>query len=498
MRTFQFSDAKSHKFWTIDVSGNAFTVTYGKVGTAGQTQTKTFATPEKAQAEADKLIREKTGKGYTETTAAPPASPAQAFEKSLQENPHDVAGWSAFADYLAENEDVRGEFMQVQLALEDESLSPAARKKLQRIEKELLAKHEREWLGPLAKVILDVVVPVYDATNPQATRPPVAHRFIRGWLGRLEFHYLTVAQARALAADPGSRLIREIVVETIANEAQVGQQEQYIDSYYEPGPDVPADIVAWSAPGLHALCRCPHLGSLRLFQLGEAVIRPAWNQDREYCNCHTPGELAYHLVKQMPNLEELYLLAHRVDANKIFPLPMPRLRTLQLYHSLRYPLDKLATNTSLTNLTTLLCHPHAIEYHDEDDERQGAYIRFPHLKAICRSPHLKSLTHLTLRLTDFGDKGAKEIVDSGILKRLKVLDLQSGCITDKGAKLLAACPDLKNLEYLNLRSNALTPAGVKLITDTGVRATVTEQHTETSVDPDGGELPEFLFEGDIE
>ena len=66
MRTFQYSDARSHKFWNIDVSGKSFTVTYGKVGSAGQSQTKTFPTPEKAQAEADKLIREKTGKGYVE------------------------------------------------------------------------------------------------------------------------------------------------------------------------------------------------------------------------------------------------------------------------------------------------------------------------------------------------------------------------------------------------------------------------------------------------
>src|SRR5262249_30661000 len=80
MRTFQFSDAKSHKFWSIDVSGSSFTVTYGKVGTAGQTQTKSFATPEKAQAEADKLIREKTGKGYVETTAKTAVSEVDALE----------------------------------------------------------------------------------------------------------------------------------------------------------------------------------------------------------------------------------------------------------------------------------------------------------------------------------------------------------------------------------------------------------------------------------
>jgi hypothetical protein len=197
----------------------------------------------------------------------------------------------------------------------------------------------------------------------------------------------------------------------------------------------------------------------------------------------------------MANLEELYLLAHRVDANKIFPLPMPNLRILQLYHSNSYPLDRLAANKSLTNLTTLLCHPHAMEF---DDEEAGAYIRLAHLRAICRSPHLKGLTTLRLRLTDFGDTGAKEIVASGILKRLKVLDLQGGCITDEGAKLLAGCPELKNLEFLNLRRNALSTAGEKAIQATGVKADVSTQHNQTSGEFGGGEIPEYFFEGDIE
>ena len=136
----------------------------------------------------------------------------------------------------------------------------------------------------------------------------------------------------------------------------------------------------------------------------------------------------------MPHIEELYLLAHRVDANKLFVLPMPNLRVLQLYHSNRYPLDKLAANKTLTKLTHLLCHPHAMDFDGDDEEDGGAYIRLKHLRAICRSPHLKSLTHLRLRLTDFGDKGVEEIVSSGMLKRLKVLDLKGGCVTDDGAK----------------------------------------------------------------
>ncbi len=155
MRTFQFSDAKSHKFWTIDVSGKSFTVTYGKVGTAGQTQTKSFASAVAAQTEADKLVKEKTKKGYAETTPKATTSEAEAFEASLRENPHDRTGWAAFADYLMEQGDPRGEFMQTQLALEDESRPKKERDQLKKKEAALLKQNEREWLGLLAAVTVD-------------------------------------------------------------------------------------------------------------------------------------------------------------------------------------------------------------------------------------------------------------------------------------------------------------------------------------------------------
>jgi uncharacterized protein (TIGR02996 family) len=494
MRTFQYSDAKSHKFWNIEVSGNSFTVTYGKLGAAGQTQTKTFAGGEQARAEADKLIREKLKKGYVETTPRAAASQAEAFEQALTDDPLSLTTACAYADYLAEQGDPRGEFMQVQLALEDESLPMTQRAALHKQEANLLKKHEKDWLGALASVTVDAEPEPYWPGGKLSQRPPVAHRFARGWLSRLEFHNLTVDQARALARAPQARLLRELVVEQIEAEVPAGTTQQYINSYYEPGPDVPAGIDPYDSPGLHALCRCPNLANVRVFRLGRGSVGPD-GRDEEYDSCHTPGQLAYHLVKQMPNLEELYLLAHRVDADKIFSLPMPRLRVLQLYHSTGYPLDKLAANKSLTRLTTLLCHPHAMEY---EDEEAGAYIRLPHLRAVCRSPHLQALTNLRLRLTDFGDAGAKEIVESGVLKRLKVLDLQGGSMTDAGARLLAACPDLKNLDFLNLSRNALTKAGEQAIAATGVKADLSGQHGERPGEFEGGEIPEYLFEGDIE
>src|SRR5262249_25890457 len=133
MRTFVFSDGKSNKFWNIELKGNSFTVTFGKVGTTGQTQTKKFADEEKAQKACDKLVTEKLGKGYTETTPAPPPpSPLQkSLESALAENPDDLAAHSAYADYLSEQGDPRGEFIQIQLALEDESRPAAERKQLQ-------------------------------------------------------------------------------------------------------------------------------------------------------------------------------------------------------------------------------------------------------------------------------------------------------------------------------------------------------------------------------
>ncbi len=66
MRRFELTDDKSNKFWEIDLDGTSFTVTFGKIGTNGQTQTKSFDSASKAQAEHDKLVKEKTKKGYVE------------------------------------------------------------------------------------------------------------------------------------------------------------------------------------------------------------------------------------------------------------------------------------------------------------------------------------------------------------------------------------------------------------------------------------------------
>lgn len=65
-RYFEFVEGTSSKFWEIRVEGNQFFTRYGKIGTDGQMTQKDWDSNDRAQAEANKLIAEKTKKGYLE------------------------------------------------------------------------------------------------------------------------------------------------------------------------------------------------------------------------------------------------------------------------------------------------------------------------------------------------------------------------------------------------------------------------------------------------
>jgi len=68
-KRLEMSDAGAHKFWEVEVSDATMTVTFGKIGTGGQSKAKTLGSPAEALAEAAKLIAEKTKKGYGEAGA---------------------------------------------------------------------------------------------------------------------------------------------------------------------------------------------------------------------------------------------------------------------------------------------------------------------------------------------------------------------------------------------------------------------------------------------
>jgi uncharacterized protein (TIGR02996 family) len=381
----------------------------------------------------------------------PAVTPTQrALEEALAANPDDLAAHHAYADYLSDQGDPRGEFISVQLALEDPSRPAGERKHLQEREADLLRRHGRQWLGALAPYLLDQQgVHDFYLTIGRGFQ----FRFVRGWVEHLVLYELSGPVARAFRDNPLLRLPRHLVI----------REMDYDD------------------PGWEDLMAAAHLGNLRAFQLGP-----------EDDQCHMNGEHAVELVEKMPKLEELRLFAHRVDVRRLFALPLPYLRILYVYHLREYPLEVLAENPTLSNLTQLACWPHALEPDDE-----AAYITLEGVRALVRSPHLRSLTHLQLRLSDLGDEGCEEIVKSGILKRLRTLDIRGGRVAEAGARLLVACPDLCRLEHLDVTNNMISVEGIDALLASGLRPSSLEAGEQ--FDPDNADDErEYLWYGDCE
>jgi uncharacterized protein (TIGR02996 family) len=348
-----------------------------------------------------------------------------ALESALVENPDDLATHYAYADYLQEQGDPRGEFIQLQLAQEDPQRTEAERRQLQARAKELLRQHQHEWLGILADDLLPseegVGWPLRWSTDYYYHSE---HQFARGWLDSLVVHSADFGRRPNAAFEcrperlgpllclaPETRLLRKLILECD-------------DGLVE------------------ALLASPFLINLRVFQLGRPV-----NSDL-FAIVKSP--LIAELIARLPRLEELRLFAQNYNAAHLFGLAnLSSLRILQVYYLVeRHSLEVLAANTALGNLTHLLLHPY------------GSCIDLTGVRAVIQSPHLRSLTHLQLHGSDLGDVGCTEIVTSGILKRLKVLDLRHGEITDTGARILADCSDLRRLELLDIERNGLTQTGI--------------------------------------
>ena len=68
-KQFEFVGGTSSKFWTVNMVCCDVTVTYGRIGTAGQSLTKSFPDPAAARKHVERLIAEKTAKGYREVAA---------------------------------------------------------------------------------------------------------------------------------------------------------------------------------------------------------------------------------------------------------------------------------------------------------------------------------------------------------------------------------------------------------------------------------------------
>ena len=348
----------------------------------------------------------------------------------------------------------------MQIALEAEGLKPDQRKKLASQEKKLLKKNARQWLGTLAPYLIDQKDFEASWRGPKGYE----YKFARGLLDTISMQDFSLMFGHLLKNSTDCRTLRHLIIDQTpwVEEPVVIDGKSYGD---ESGIDTLVGA---------------KFDNLRTFQLGE-----------DDSNCHTQaGEGFTDIVKSMPRLENLTLMAHGVDTKKLFKMKMPNLKLLIVHHLTDYPIEILAKNKSMSKLETLKMNAHGLEPDDED-----AYLRFEHIKAIGRSKNLGALKNLQLRGSDIGNPGIEEIIKSGLLGRLDVLDLQYGCVTDEGVDLLVEASEFSDLKSLNLNGNAITKAGVAKLKKSRVKFTATEQFNPETIDD---EEREYLWFGDPE
>jgi uncharacterized protein (TIGR02996 family) len=415
----------------------------------------------------------------------------EVLERAILDDPEDPAPFSVYADWLSDQGDPRGEFIQVQLALEDEGRAPAERKRLEQREKQLLEAHQERWLGPLAPLVLGE----HRVHHPEDYDevPNYELRFVRGFLHTFEVHRLFVPVARALRDLPELRFLRELSIGYIETE--------HDEHVYEPGPDVPT----WERDHIQFVSVYPLLGvrefsGLRSLRVGEETDFDDYLGNEYGPSCHTYCSPLAELVEKMPRLRELHALCKSYDLDALFASrALEQLRVLRVCHygvkkrkdgAYAYPLDILAGNPTFRRLTHLLFHPHHEEW---SRSGQSSFLPLEQVEHVLRSPHLQALTHLQLRLSDMGDAGCRAIADCGILERLRSLDLRHGCITDIGARVLAEHPATSRLELLDLGGNGLTEEGVARLAALG-------DFTHADFQLDAGQIEErvYLNAGDTE
>jgi predicted DNA-binding WGR domain protein len=85
MARYEFVEGKSSKFWEATLDGSNLIIRFGRIGTDGQIQTKQFTTREAAQKEHDKLVTEKTKKGYQLAGQQTPSAPLPTVAESASD-----------------------------------------------------------------------------------------------------------------------------------------------------------------------------------------------------------------------------------------------------------------------------------------------------------------------------------------------------------------------------------------------------------------------------
>lgn len=431
MRRFEFKDAKSHKFWEIEIVGDAYTVRYGKFGADGQVQTKTYASAEKAEAEAEKIIASKIKKGYAEVKAdAATAAKAKAktapvgarnleLEAAIVDAPEDLDAWQVYADWLQSQGDVWGE--RLSLALQRDKAKGAAKAKLTKQIATYDETHAEALYGKTLAAMLD------DPELEQVASIEAPYGLILAVKVKSpQYDWKGLAPSTALAAivkSPAAKLLRSISIGLIDYEYPVNLGK-----------------------GIEAISKAGKLESLRSLFIGDFEY-PEENE----ISWVAVGNVA-KVLPVAPKLRELHLRGAEISLGV---LEHPTLETLTIETG-GLPGGAVASvgKAKLPELRRMEVWLGTEEY--------GGTGKIAQLKPLFEGSGVPKLEHLGLQNSDFEDDVAIALAKSKLLAQLRSVDLSMGTMHEPGAQAILANADkFRHLNELVLDRNFIPDALAK-------------------------------------
>jgi uncharacterized protein (TIGR02996 family) len=434
MPRYELVEGTSSKFWEIKkAKGDNYTVRWGRIGSAGQTQLKKLSGPQY-----QKLVDEKLKKGYAiaggkakpaKGTPAAPASAVKArpaasnakLEEMLYDAIEDEERWLVYADWLQQQGDVRGELITLNLRKK----KPAAKK---------LAEANVDTLWGDAKHLRDddyfetlTFLPRWKRAKPEPLDIELLHALGKEGLieevnlsGLDEDGHVATALHQLLTA-PIGRFVRSISIDAANNEHYSGASGQ-------PSGEAAISAIARAKPM-----------ALRSLSMSTGGYQRSWMDT---------GNLG-QLWKVTPYLEHVSIDMGNVVLGK--QIDLPRLKSLTIKSGGLDRNNLLAIGKAkwpaLEQLTLYL-----------GSSNYGGNAKRADVAALLANPsHFPKLTSLAICNSEIQGVVVREVVKSSLLKQLETLDLSKGTLLDEDAvPIVQNLAALKKLKRLDLSENYLT------------------------------------------
>ena len=425
---YELQDGKSAKFWEIELDGNSFSVRYGRLGTDGQTSTKTYPDAERAQKEHDKLVASKVRKGYqpvhAESEPSEPPGPEPGhpeLEAAIHENPSDLEAWQVYGDWLQTQGDPRGEVLALDVAAEQAD-DPRP--------KEQWAAQAKE----LASGLVDRWLPKDLVAATQGNRPCLVLTWRFGFLesvtARVDYDHEgpSVEQMlKGVMKSSASRFLHEI---------RIGLTDAEGETTFR------REVLAIAKQGRRPSVRRVYVGDFEYPDETEI----SW----------TDVGSVEELYAVFPNLEGLKIQGGGISLGKV---AHPKLRTLIL-HTGGLPSEAAG---SVAKATLPALEELEIWFGSDDYGGDSSIDLLDPLFQATGFPRLRSLG---LMNSEFADELPEALAHSKLLSQLESLDLSMGTMTDDGARILLEHKKaFSHLQRLSVDDNGLSESMVEQLTD---------------------------------